>query len=324
MRIRAAFLLGTALTAALWFTPVLGARGEDQGVRLNTAGAIYQLFARLGHQDFIAVPTVVFLTTTGAQTWTVPVDWNSSNNKIECIGGGAGGAKGTGSTTGGGGGGGGAYKFANNVSLTPSGSAPYSVAPSVFQLVGGNDTWFNGASLAASSCGAKGGTTGTSGSVGGAGGVDGSGIGTGFKGGDGAAQASNNGGGGGGAAGPHAAGSGASGTAGGSADGGSDAGGTAGAGGAPPTNGGNGSQYSATAGGTSGPGGGGGARSVSAGAGANGGNYGGGGGGGRANVGGGGGSGAQGIIVITYTVGVTGVNQKIVAWSQAITRATYW
>ena len=33
--------------------------------------------------------TVVFITS-GA-TWNVPSDWNSSNNKIECIGGGGGG-----------------------------------------------------------------------------------------------------------------------------------------------------------------------------------------------------------------------------------------
>ena len=33
-------------------------------------------------------PNIIFLTTTGAGTWTVPADWNSSNNRIECIGGG--------------------------------------------------------------------------------------------------------------------------------------------------------------------------------------------------------------------------------------------
>lgn len=323
MKLRCAFLVGTALTAALWFTPVLGTRGEYQGLRLNTTGAVYQRLSQIGHPEFIAVPTVIFLTTTGVQTLSVPSDWNSGNNKVESFGGGAGGNKGTGSTTGGGGGGGGSYKFTNNVPLTPGGTCSYTIAASVFQATNGGDTWFNGASLAASSCGAKGGTTGTAGGAGGAGGVDASGVGTGFKGGDGAAQASNNGGGGGGAAGPHGAGSNASGTAGGSADAGSDPGGTAGAGGAPPTNGGNGNQYSATAGGTSGPGGGGGARSGSTGAGANGGNYGGGGGGGRANVGGAGGSGAQGLIVITYTVG-GGVSQKIVLLSQSLTRAAYW
>jgi hypothetical protein len=39
-----------------------------------------------------ATPVVIFLTTTGSGSWTVPVDWNPYNNTIEVIGGGAGGS----------------------------------------------------------------------------------------------------------------------------------------------------------------------------------------------------------------------------------------
>jgi hypothetical protein len=61
-------------------------------------------------------------------TWTVPADWNSANNKIEAIGGGAGGGFGTnGSGHGGPGGGGGAYTYATNVTLTPGATIPVSV-----------------------------------------------------------------------------------------------------------------------------------------------------------------------------------------------------
>jgi hypothetical protein len=73
------------------------------------------------------VTKVIFLTVTGAGSWPVPSDWNSFNNTIECIGGGAG----SGGIDSGGGGcdgaGGGAYSKKTNVALTPSGSAAYSV-----------------------------------------------------------------------------------------------------------------------------------------------------------------------------------------------------
>jgi hypothetical protein len=38
--------------------------------------------------------TRIYLTTTGAGTWTVPADFNPFSNTIECIGGGGGGAGG--------------------------------------------------------------------------------------------------------------------------------------------------------------------------------------------------------------------------------------
>ena len=51
--------------------------------------------------------TVTFLTTTGANTYYVPSDWDSSGSKIDCIGGGGGG--GAGASSGGDGGNGGNY-----------------------------------------------------------------------------------------------------------------------------------------------------------------------------------------------------------------------
>src|SRR5437870_1075520 len=60
--------------------------------------------------------TVIFLATTGTNNWTVPGDWNSSNNTIEVIGGGGGGG---GCSNGRGGGGGGAYSKSSSLFLTP-------------------------------------------------------------------------------------------------------------------------------------------------------------------------------------------------------------
>ena len=36
------------------------------------------------------MPTTLTFTNTATTTWTVPLDWNSANNTIECIGGGGG------------------------------------------------------------------------------------------------------------------------------------------------------------------------------------------------------------------------------------------
>jgi hypothetical protein len=65
------------------------------------------------------------LTTTGAGTYSVPADWNSSDNIVEAIGGGSSG--GTSASLSCSGGGGGAYGAQTNVSLTPSSSVAYSV-----------------------------------------------------------------------------------------------------------------------------------------------------------------------------------------------------
>src|ERR1019366_5704547 len=60
-----------------------------------------------------ATATVIFITS--GTTWTVPSDWNSSNNTIEAIGGGGGGADGSGSNVNGAGGAGGDYAKVSNV-----------------------------------------------------------------------------------------------------------------------------------------------------------------------------------------------------------------
>lgn len=64
----------------------------------------------------IVLRTIIL--TTGS-TWTVPADWDSTDNKIECIGGAQGGGFG-----GGDGGGGGAYTFRSNLTLTPGAVIP--------------------------------------------------------------------------------------------------------------------------------------------------------------------------------------------------------
>ena len=154
--------------------------------------------------------TRIFLTTTGTHTWIVPFDWNNSSNTIEVLGGG-------GSATGYGGnydaGSGGGYAIKTNLSLTPGASITYNVG-----AAGGN-TWFNGATIGASSVGATGGgdynapgafSTGDSGYTGGQGGGNGFDLG------------------GGGAAGPHGNGGNASGATGGTGDNGNTPANTAG------------------------------------------------------------------------------------------------
>jgi hypothetical protein len=139
---------------------------------------------------------------TSGTSWSVPANWNSANNYVEIIGAGGNGAGGT-ATQGGGGGGGGAYAHKLNVTLTPSGSAAYSIA------AGGSaaDTYFNGANLAASSVGSKAGTN-ASGTTNGTGGSGASSVGdVKFSGGNGGSSiASGGGGGGGGSGGPLGAG----------------------------------------------------------------------------------------------------------------------
>jgi hypothetical protein len=97
------------------------------------------------------VDTVVFLTSTGANTWTVPSDW-SDTNTIEVIGGGGGGARSAAGNGGGGGGGGGYSKTTNLAGLTPGGSVDYFVGAAGAGATAdntngtaGGDTWFVGA-----------------------------------------------------------------------------------------------------------------------------------------------------------------------------------
>jgi hypothetical protein len=133
----------------------------------------------------VVVTNVVILTTAGSlQSWTVADDWNDADNSIHVIGGGGGGGGHIG-----GGGGGGAYSSISNLNLTPGGSVSYQIgtggtAGSVIfggtSGGGGGDSWFNGASLGASSVGAKGGSGGAPNfaNSAAAGGASGSGIGT--------------------------------------------------------------------------------------------------------------------------------------------------
>lgn len=189
---------------------------------------------------------------TSGSSWTVPSDWNSSNNTIE--------AYGNGSDAGGnvrGGGGGGAYSKSVNVALTPGSTVAYSVAHAGIVLEAGNDSgdayFCNSTNDCASATdtnvvvSAKGGSGSTNGSnldsLGGAGGQASGGVATGSgavkysggKGGDCTNAICNTGtapGTGGGAAGP--TGNGTDG-----ANGGAGGGGLAGAGGGPNVNGGN-------------------------------------------------------------------------------------
>lgn len=172
--------------------------------------------------------TLVFLTTTGAQTYTVASDWNSANNKGETLGAGSSGnSTSSGSQASGGGG---AYSLTNNITLTQSGSANYTCAAAGAGLSGANnvsnaggDTWFNGTTLAGASVSAKGAGA-TAANVGGPGGAT-TGVGPGnkFAGGTGGTNTTSSQGAG-GAAGPSGIGGNGSTTQGGSANNGTTAG----------------------------------------------------------------------------------------------------
>lgn len=95
-------------------------------------------------------------------TWTVPSDWNSSNNEIHLIGGGGAGSAGTIQTQptaqiSGAGGGGGGYCKAVNVALTPSSTVDYIVGLNgrggsslIYQTQGGVEGGYTGFSKSAS------------------------------------------------------------------------------------------------------------------------------------------------------------------------------
>ena len=265
--------------------------------------------------------TTVYLTS-GSQ-WTVPSDWNNSNNTVEAYGGGGGGGGGYADgnyTMAGDGGGGGGYSRISNVTLTPGSSVPYSAGsgggggegegggnPPDNGLGGGGsggNTFFNGSSCGGSTLCAGGGQGGSyvdgsdqwcSAGAGGSGNVS-----NGGSGGTGGCYYEGGGGGGGGGAG---------GPSGGGAQGGAGPGGYGGVAG---TGGGGGGGYAGAGGSGEAldsaqnvPG----APGCSGGAVGNpapgGGSYGGGGGGGAASDNcvntGPGGNGAPGLIIITYT-----------------------
>lgn len=250
----------------------------------------------------------------GTTTWTVPDDCVSVN--VDTIGAGAGG------DSVGGAGGGGAWSSIVGLAVTPKSTIAVQVGAGGSTGSVGGDTWFNGASLAAASVGAKGGgapTTTTGGTGGQASGRPNSGNTSGNNGGNGGSVASANPGGGGGAAGPN--GNGVAGSNGGVSLGGSGgagdngSGGSGGAGSASGTNPGNpGTEYD----GSHGSGGGGGG-SITAAAGA-GGNYGGGGGGSLVT----GGAGANGLIVINYVSAFVNKRTTAAPWNVSLEDPSVW
>jgi hypothetical protein len=162
----------------------------------------------------IVVTQTVLLRTTGSVlNWTVPASWNDAENIVQVIGGGAGGHYN--GAAGASGGGAGAYSEVVNIDLTPAALVQYRVGSGGLGQTGGSaatsgsDTWFGGATLGASTVGAKAGVTGIFTDVGGLGGAAASGVGTtrysGGNGGNGAPRGESRagGGGGGGAAGPN-------------------------------------------------------------------------------------------------------------------------
>lgn len=164
-------------------------------------------------------------------SWVVPAGVTSI--AVETLGAGGGGGGGQSGAASGAGGGGGAYSAITGLAVTPGASIAYVIgaagAAGAVNTAGGTggDTWFNGASLGASSVGAKGGTGGASnGGSPGTGGASASGVGTTKRsGGNGGAVAGSGGGtGGGGAAGTVGAGK-DGGTIGGTSNGGSGGGG---------------------------------------------------------------------------------------------------
>lgn len=190
----------------------------------------------------VALQDILSTTNAATQTYTSKTSWNNSVNSVESIGGGGAGARGASTSTSGGGGGAGAYNRISNFSFATPGTTTAEYKTTAGLLHTGSypgtapDCWFNGATLGASSCGAKGGVspaTATS-ATGAAGGLASGGVPTtsppGRNGGNGANAGGNNssGGGGGGAGGPNGAGGNGSGTTGGTADGGMVAGGAPG------------------------------------------------------------------------------------------------
>lgn len=122
----------------------------------------------------------IYVLNTGT-SWTVPADWNSSNNEIHLFAGGGGAAAGryTSGTNraGGGGGGGGGYTKVTNLALTPSSSVSYAIGAAGSGgsgsggsgVAGGNTTFNSG--VYTTTGGGGGSTTDTPTSTGGAAGT---------------------------------------------------------------------------------------------------------------------------------------------------------
>jgi YD repeat-containing protein len=225
--------------------------------------------------------TVTFLTTSpgsGNQTWTVPSDWNSSNNTIECVGSGGKGASGDANNgSGGAGGGGGAYAKITNVTLTPSGTATFAVGASATttsespSATKARETYFNGSASSTASISCSWGRAGNATSTAGIGGPTSGSTGT-IKnagGAGGAYTAHSAPSGGGGAGGPNGTGAagGANSSGGAGPGGGGNGGGTAGAATGGPNGGNGGNNFAGTGGGAGDTGSGAGAASAGGGGG---------------------------------------------------------
>lgn len=301
----------------------------------NMSARLLQLVAILLIYS-IAAPAYAAVTVTvltSGTTYTVPTTWNNADNIIEAFGGGGGG-KGANANVGGGGGGG-AFAQVRNLALHPGDSITYSIGSAgsggvgAGSATGGGDTYFNGASCAAATICAKGGSQGLA-TNGGAGGSQANSVGPlRYAGGTGGNGTNGGGaGGGGGSGGP--LGTGHNGGLGSLANlgGGGGQGGTSSTGGAGGTYGagvggagGNGTERSLAG---SGGGGGGGANGFNGGAG---GKYGGGGGGaadsGSSKTGGAGGAGAIIISVSSTTAFSEGSYTITISTSTVVTGNAY-
>jgi hypothetical protein len=144
------------------------------------AGGLYRFYAGVNSINsgnnrgiaFIDGTTQRAYILTSGTSWTVPADWNSSNNSIYMIGAGGGGATSAASGSNraaGGGGGGGGYTVVNNFSATPLSSITYAIGTGVVNANGLNTTWNSGAYIAGG--GQRGTATVTPNSSGGAGGT---------------------------------------------------------------------------------------------------------------------------------------------------------
>jgi hypothetical protein len=173
--------------------------------------ALYRVLIEEPHADLVPMwATVVTLTGTAGsnQVYNVPLDWDSANNTVECIGGGAsGGAARQATRRVGTGGGSGGYGLDNDHVLTPGGTATYQLGaggvgvttPGTTTTINGNDggdTWFDGTTYAGASVGALGGQNGVGSTTDANGGAGGGGKGdasfTGGRGGNATAGAAGN------------------------------------------------------------------------------------------------------------------------------------
>lgn len=105
-------------------------------------------FSNFYNTRVVSAGTKVIFLLSGT-SWTVPDDWNNSDNTIECIGGGISGQAGSASAYGGGGG---SYAASTNVSLTPGASVTYAIGSG-----SGGDTCFGSSTIAGATVAAEGG-----------------------------------------------------------------------------------------------------------------------------------------------------------------------